>query len=357
MRVSKRAILALCLGYTACADSAQPPAADSPLPCERRAAWPGGDLSSGVWHRVNAPHGIGQSGNPLPIDAIVDSCEAIVSLAHDPGPGGKVYIPGPADLLWSADGNDWQTRDMATSAFYRDMAWGNGVWVAVGENMGAGVVAVSTRADASGWREVFHHDMVFRSVAFGSGVFVAVTQLGVIVSSDGERWHWAKLPDKQALYFEVAFGAGRFVVAGVGATLQSSDGEHWSEASCGAAGCPAIQPPSGPASTIIALQEIRYVGGVFYAFGGSGNMQSPDGLTWDVFTGTRFPDAAVGDSLLGLTQSEQNAGSVLQQSVDGTESWQSLPLGTDANAADCAREYCVVAGRTLLVFEPAPSGS
>jgi hypothetical protein len=329
-----------------CAACAEPsaPAADG---CSARAQSRDADPEAGSWRLLVPTHPAGHA-----VDAVLDGCAALVSLAHDPGPGGKIYQPGPAELLWSADGVAWTARDMATQAFFRSVAAGNGRWVAVGERTGRGVISVSTHADASGWREVFAHDAYFRSVAFGAGKFVAVAELGVAVSSDGESWHWSQLPAAPAIYSEVAFGAGRFVVAGVGMTLSSTDAEHWSMASC-AGGCPAIQPPSGPASTTIALQQVHFAAGAFYAAGGSGQLRSQDGLTFEVYSGERVPDLALGGKLLSLVQTPGMAPHALAVSGDAGQSWRELPLTAASASADCAHHLCRVAQRSFLVFEPA----
>jgi hypothetical protein len=355
--VPKRAIGALLLGFSACAAEAypQPMAADKDA-CNRAdveivAAV---DPSAGSWRLLAPPHGQGGSGQPLTSDAVLDSCDALVSLAHDPGPGGKIYQPGPAQLLYSTDRRTWQPRDMSTQGFFRGLAHGAGAWVAVGERMGMGVISVSKQADASQWREVFQHSMYFRSVAYGAGKFVAATQAGVAISSDGEHWQWAELPAVRSLYFEVAYGASRFVLSGVGATLNSLDGEHWSESSCGAAGCPVIDTPSGPAMTAIALQEMRYAAGAFYGFGASGQLRSKDGVSFEVYKGEHVPDFALGGKLVSLVRMPGDPITQLAMSSDDGATWSVSPLAAASASADCAKYVCVATRSELLVFEPAP---
>ncbi|HKP63650.1 MAG TPA: hypothetical protein VJV78_43245 [Polyangiales bacterium] len=354
MSVSKRAIFTLLVACAAgCAAETPPPqpAATAAASCERRPAWTEPDPSAGTWHLLTAPH-----GPRLQVDAVLETCDAIVSVAHDYGPGGKVYMPGPAELLWSKDGRDWQKRDMATEGFFRSIAFGEGTWVAAGERMGSGIISVSKNVEATGWKEVFGHTtMYFRSVAYGAGMFVAVTQGGVAVSSDGEQWHWAALPNTTAQYFEVAYGAGRFVVAGVGATLNSVDGERWELSGCGSADCPAIQPPTGPASTTIALQQLRFAADAFYAFGASGHLRSSDGLSFAPYRGVQTPDAKLGDRLLSVVEKPDTHNTTLLDSSDDGESWRALaPLAAASQSADCSQQFCLATQRVLLVFEPTP---
>jgi hypothetical protein len=308
------------------------------------------DARAGNWRRLVAPHGIGTNGSPKPVDAMLVTCESVVSLAHDQRPDSKANPPDKSELLWSRDGREWELRKLTTTGVLDDIAWGADTWVAVGGHP-AGVIMMSKQADASSWHEVFESTQwPFSAVAFGAGVFVAVATDAVAVSADGEHWHWAHLPAEQALYYDVAFGAGRFVVAGVGATLNSTDGETWLESSCDT--CSPIQTPSGPAEAKIALQEMHHAGNAFYAFGASGELTSRDGVTFVPFDRARVPDVRIGDTLLNVTTSSPVPGSDgLFASVDKGASWSQLPLQPDVSTADCSTELCVVADRGVLTFD------
>ena len=106
----------------------------------------------------------------------------------------------------------------------RDVAFGGGRWVAVGE----GTAVVST--DAQAWRAAPLPGRSLRSAAYGNGVFVAVGVGGVIVrSADGVTWE-AAAPATSVDLEAVAFAGGTFLSVGADATvLGSTDGLTWTQ--------------------------------------------------------------------------------------------------------------------------------
>jgi hypothetical protein len=111
----------------------------------------------------------------------------------------------------------------------RDVAFGGGRWVAVGE----GVAVVST--DAVTWSAVPLPDRSLRGVTYGDGVFVAAGAGSAIVrSGDGAEWESIDTPASADLE-AVAFAAGTFLAVGDAATvLASVDGLSWTPESPGA---------------------------------------------------------------------------------------------------------------------------
>jgi hypothetical protein len=106
----------------------------------------------------------------------------------------------------------------------RDVAFGGGRWVAVGE----GIAVVST--DAVTWSAVPLPDRSLRGVAYGNGVFVAVGAGGAIVrSGDDAEWESIETPATADLE-AVAFAGGTFLAVGADATvLASGDGLTWTQ--------------------------------------------------------------------------------------------------------------------------------
>ena len=56
--------------------------------------------------------------------------------------------------------------------------------------------------------------------------------------------------------------------------------------------------------------------------------------------------------LLSLVQTPGEAPSALAVSKDEGQSWSQLPLAAASASADCGRELCLVAGQSLLIFDP-----
>jgi len=106
-----------------------------------------------------------------------------------------------------------------------------------------------------------------RSVAFGNGVFVAVGDEGALVTSgDGRTWKLRKSTTDERLR-AVVHGAGRFVAVGYrGTILTSKDGRHWQR---------------GESGVVERLQNVAYGNGIFIAAGWNGCvLKSLDGQTW-----------------------------------------------------------------------------
>ncbi|HKP63973.1 MAG TPA: hypothetical protein VJV78_44870 [Polyangiales bacterium] len=298
------------------------------------------DPRSVSWQLVVPPHAAQQR-----LDAIVETCESWVSLAHDGGGGGKGMFFGANEVLITSDGTEWLRSTIAgvDGATFFDIARGAGHWVAVGRGaQGGGSIAVSTGGE-SPFRVVFTApEWAFEHVAFGAGTFVAQSRSGLAVSHDGEHWSWSSLaPATQ--YFDVAFGNGRFVLAGLVQAVSSADGESWQVS-----------------SQSLLLEQIRFVGGKFYAYGASGAFESLDGST---FTNVQrmIPDAAIGGVLVRVGEAVESHGAQTTQvpdpprvlvSQDDGNTWFSQHLTVSSAQVDCSIDPCVVVPQGILVLRP-----
>ena len=135
-------------------------------------------------------------------------------------------------VLVSDDGDAWQRVPQAATIAFTDVAYGDGVFVAVGSarpgtHLGR-LVAVS--ADGMTWAtNQWLERPGLNSVTYGNGAFVAVGNQGAIVrSEDSETWQTISSGTGEHLD-GVSFLQGKFIVAGHGATLMTSlDGVTWS---------------------------------------------------------------------------------------------------------------------------------
>ena len=116
------------------------------------------------------------------------------------------------------------------------MAYGNNVFVAVGQDYNFGVGAwqgsiIRSTNNGQTWNSVLSGEAnVFRSVAFANGTFVAVGEGGMIyTSSDGQSWTSRSNPAPASMVLEsIAYGNGVFVVVGTSAVYRSTDsGTTW----------------------------------------------------------------------------------------------------------------------------------
>ncbi|RTI12656.1 hypothetical protein CSW27_09875 [Thermus scotoductus] len=119
----------------------------------------------------------------------------------------------------------WQVRSTGTQAYLWGIAYGNGVFVAVGE-------ALLVSPDGERWQKVTE-GVCLADVAFGDAGFVVPEcgpWSGVLISQDGYRWQRYTL-SSHAPINGIAYGNGRYVaVADLGLTYVSTDGLNWQRA-------------------------------------------------------------------------------------------------------------------------------
>ncbi|GAA4400298.1 hypothetical protein GCM10023089_00330 [Quisquiliibacterium transsilvanicum] len=166
---------------------------------------------------------------------------------------------------WSTDGITWT----ATSTFdgggtaITGIACGNEVWVAVG-----GTKCQVSRNGKDWEATTTPFAGAINAVAFGNGLFVAVGAAGrIYTSADGAAWTLRTSNNTDA-YHAVAFGEGRFVAVGAAGKVSVSD------------------TPTGAWAAPTSLGSMTFYACIFgnrtFVVGGStGNLQtSPDGATW-----------------------------------------------------------------------------
>ncbi len=134
-------------------------------------------------------------------------------------------------LARSTDGTTWQVDEHPELPYRLDsMVFGNGRWVAVASN------EVLWSDDLQDWSGNYGASSLW-GVAYGNGIFVVSSSLGVAISVDGETWtEVAGAPDVQG--YGVAFVGDRFLVPGRDAlsnpgVYQSFDGATWTDAGGG----------------------------------------------------------------------------------------------------------------------------
>lgn len=133
-------------------------------------------------------------------------------------------------LLSSKDGGfNWEIlRSGVPQLSFYDIAFGNGVWIAVGNYSNVLVVnditgnITDTRAETSKKRTL-------KSIVFGNSSWVAVGHEGVIFVSKDNGTNWTKKNSETTEdLLSVAFNGKRFVTVGTnGIILTSKDGSLW----------------------------------------------------------------------------------------------------------------------------------
>jgi hypothetical protein len=241
------------------------------------------------------------------------------------GDGLFVTVGHSGTILTSPDAKNWTSRNSGSTDSLRAIAFGNGRYVAVGKDEEAILdVVILTSEDGISWttREAQGDQFTeIHSIVFGNGMFVAVGDNGVTVptfvmsSTDGISW--AQNPGQGARAGGgVAFGKGLFVAVSdiYGQISTSKDGQQWTQQ-----GSPVVT----------ALYNIAYADDTFVAVGLTGNIvTSNDGVNWiyrSVGNHTDLRDIAYGNGVYTAISSTHFTPSDILRSTNGVD-WLTVPL-------------------------------
>lgn len=220
----------------------------------------------------------------------------------------------------------WMHRNSGVKEDLFDVAWGNGRFVAVGED---GVIVTSP--DSRTWtRAEAPVEAALKGVCFGNGFFVAVGDGGTAaISQDGSQW-MVRESGVAAKLESVTFARGRFVAVGEGGViLVSATGQAWDPADSG------------------VTETLRAVAGGERGFVAVGNrgviLSSTDGQRWT------SRESGTADALIGVAAGPRGYAAtgykgVLLESPDG-ETWSVRPGISDRHGHD----VCDANGQWLAV--------
>jgi hypothetical protein len=139
-------------------------------------------------------------------------------------------LKGNSTVLYSRDGVYWNTTTNGTvSAQWGSVAYGNGTYVAVGQN------SAMTSPDGVNWTQQTVPSDTWSSIVYGNGRFVAVANSGgSMYSSNGASWLPGDLPTDT--WSSVTYGNGYFMAVsnnGTRPVAYSQDGINWSTQTTG----------------------------------------------------------------------------------------------------------------------------
>jgi predicted cupin superfamily sugar epimerase len=213
-------------------------------------------------------------------------------------------------VMTSSDGINWVTRVNSVSG--QGITYSNGLFVAVANN------AVSTSPDGVIWTtRTSPADSAWWDVAYGNGTFVAIARTGnskVMTSTDGITWtnrssasqnNWVSITYGNGLF--AAVSATKQAVSGDYGVMTSSDGISWTNQSVAK----------------LTFGGITYGNGLFVAVASSGTgnrvVTSPDGVTWTNRTSAAdndWMDVTYGNGLF-VAVAETGSGDRIMTSPDG----------------------------------------
>jgi len=150
--------------------------------------------------------------------------------------GYRMLAPYDATILRSTDGVAWTVQKTVTNGVYRAVTYGSGQFVAVGHGAIASTGLISTSTNGVDWLTQPPAASVTYSIAAGNGVYVGLSGLGVIRSTNGTAWSLVGgLPISN--WADVSFAEGTFFAGGASGQLYTSiDGETWMQRPTGVVG-------------------------------------------------------------------------------------------------------------------------
>lgn len=168
---------------------------------------------SGTTRMITSTDGLSWSSVTLPIT------KTWFAIASN-GTGTIVVLAASGtDCVYSLDGGTTWTATTQPAKSWNDIAYGEGLFVAVGDGGG-----VATSSDGITWTSRNAAEGAdWDSVAYGNGVFIAVASAGVnraMISTDGIAWYSLSISSVQ--WRSIIFGEGVFVAVNFDSSSQVS---------------------------------------------------------------------------------------------------------------------------------------
>ena len=181
---------------------------------------------------------------------------------------GRFVAAAGFDVLISTDGVHWEDATLPSyiRRFFAAIAFGNGRFVAMSHWWD---YPIWTSPDGVTWspENGVAPSVAIEDLAFGNGLFVAVGDEGAVYTSpDGTNWT-SRDSDVSNRLIDITYGNGRFVAVGTrGRIISSANGTSWRRETSG---------------TPDRLEGVTFGGGLFIAVGENGTiLSSPSGVDW-----------------------------------------------------------------------------
>ena len=165
--------------------------------------------------------------------------------------------------LTSADGITWTDRQVGMTKELRSIAYGNGLWFAVGQT---GRIAYCTSLNP--WQSNYYSGVSdFRFIQFVRDRFFLATANSLLWVTNASTVHVITGVPSAPSINSLAYGNGRYVGVGdYGSVIVSTNGTDWAETQVD------TSPPGDADNIKRAFQAIVFVNGYFVAAGPPGRL-------------------------------------------------------------------------------------
>jgi len=232
----------------------------------------------------------------------------------------------------SDDGVSWSLKNLPGQKAWKDVAYGNGIYVAVCGDISTGNAATSSDGGDS-WQSGTISALTsfgVYAVEYGAGVFVALGEGKIATSSNGTSWTERSVPSPYGGYArrDIAYGNGVFAAVGwytvgssvVGVAVTSPDGITWTVRSM-----PALK-----------WVQVSFGNGLFIAVATNDNVNtiatSPDGINWTqrtVYRSAFWNPPVYGNGVFIMT-SRFDGVTASGVAAVGAQAWSNVSGGTSA---------------------------
>ena len=219
--------------------------------------------------------------------------------------GNGVYVAvGSGSFATSTDGITWTTRTNPSGLNHTKITFGSGIFVTTATN-GTASTSIYTSTDGITWTARTSPSTGYQGVFFSNSLFVAFGSSIVSTSTDGITWTSRTAAGS---WVGCSYGASKFVLVSNGtAAAYSADGTTWTVTTNGIAG---------------ASRAVNFANDIFVAVGNGGTnyaSSSTDGITWTARTAANslsWQDVKFGNGQF-IAVASSGTGNRIMSSTDG----------------------------------------
>lgn len=251
---------------------------------------------------------------------------------------GKVSLGTENTLFVSADGLHWTPKpipDIPTWVSYRSLAYGAGRFVLAGSHNGQNTAAVLSSVDGETWQDVPTDMNGILQISFVNERFFALGQVtGIYSSPDGIHFTGGRTNGVQVR--SIAYGDGTYVTVSNSALEVSHDGESWRAVSVDRS-----EAPVDTSRPSFYQGDVLFAEGSFYS---EGVVSSDNGESWQpISRETPVPEAY--DSGWFLNRN----GSQLSAWRDGESAVSATISDDNPDQLNCLSHHCLLLSDGLLL--------